>query len=157
MRRLLVLAITLACLACNGESNPTSPDGPVAFAQVYKSKTSGVNRQTAEIISRQARWVEAWDEITAGQSPKPAIPAVDFESVILIYASGGEIADSCSDIRIESVNRVGGALTVSIVEERRPGCVCPPVVIHPVHVVSVPRAATGASFTFRATNLSGCT
>jgi hypothetical protein len=155
---MLVLAVVLALAACNGESNPTSPDGPVPFTQVYKSKSSGVNRQTAEIISRQQRWVEVWDEITAGQSPKPAIPVVDFENVILIYASGGEIANSCNDIRIESVNRVNGALSVSIVQELRPStCVCPPVTIHPVHVVSVPRAATGASFSFHAANVTGCT
>lgn len=152
-----VLILLAACLlsACNGESNPTGTDGPVPTTQVYKSKSSGLAGRRGEVISRQSRWAEVWDEITAGITPKPALPNVDFEQVLLIVGAVGEV-DSCSDGRIESVTRVGGSLEVSILEERRPNCVCPAVVVRPVHVVSVPRAATGAAFTFRVVNLSSC-
>jgi hypothetical protein len=154
VKRLIAAMVVLA--ACSGESNPVGTDGPVPTTQVYRSRTSGIASRRGEIISRQSRWVEVWDEITASASPKPPIPNVDFEQVLLVFAAGGELPDACSDARIESVTRVSGSLDVSIVEERRPTCVCPPMTIRPVHVVSVPRAATGASFSFRVANVSSC-
>ena len=156
MRIQRIVAAVLLLAGCSGESSPTGTNGPVPTVQVYKSKTSAIPGRRAEIISRQSRWTEVWDEITASVTPKPAIPAVDFDNVILIFAAGGELANSCSDIRIESVTRTDGALAVSIVEERRPTCSCPAIVIRPVHVVSVPRAATDASFAFRVADVSGC-
>jgi hypothetical protein len=154
MQRIIAALILLA--GCSNESSPTGTNGPVPTIQVYKSKTSAIPGRRAEIVSRQSRWVEVWDEITANVSPKPAIPVVDFDNVILIFAAGGELAHSCSDIRIESVTRTDGALAVSILEERRPTCACPAIVIRPVHIVSVPRAATNATFEFRVANVSGC-
>jgi hypothetical protein len=151
-----IVAVMILLAACGGESNPTGTDGPVPTTQVYKSKTSGLAGRRGEVISRQSRWAEVWDEITAGMTPKPALPAVDFENAILIVGAIGEV-DSCSDGRIESVKRVSGSLEILILEERRPNsCACPAIVVRPVHVVSVPRAATGASFSFRIVNLTGC-
>lgn len=152
MRTPSIVAVMILLAACSGESNPTGTDGPVPTTQVYKAKTSGVAGRRGEVISRQSRWAEVWDEITAGMTPKPALPAVDFEKEILIVGAIGEV-DSCTDARIESVNRVAGALAISILEERRPNCACPAIVARPVHVVAVPRAATGATFTFRSVNL----
>ena len=156
MRIQRIVAALILLAGCSSESSPTGTNGPVPTIQVYKSKTSAIPGRRAEIVSRQSRWVEVWDEITANVSPKPAIPVVDFDNVILIFAAGGELAHSCSDIRIESVTRTDGALAVSILEERRPTCACPAIVIRPVHVVSVPRAATNATFEFRVANVSGC-
>ena len=156
MRTQRIVAFMILLAACKGESNPTGTDGFVPTTLVYKSKTSGIAGRRAEIISRQTPWIEAWDQITAGMSPNPALPNVNFDDSILIFVAGGELADSCGDVRIESVNRVDGALEVSIIEERRPNCSCPAVVVRPVHIVSAPRAATGASFTFTVTNLNTC-
>ena len=155
MRIQRIVAVLILLAACNGESNPTGTDGPVPTTEVYKSKTSGLAGRRGEVISRDSRWAEVWDEITAGMTPKPPLPAVNFENAILIVGALGEV-DSCTDGRIESVTRVSGALQISILEERRPNCVCPAIVARPVHVVSVPRAATGASFEFRIGNLTTC-
>jgi hypothetical protein len=154
MRWFLVFAVLLA--GCSGESDPTGTNGPVGFSTVYKSKVSGIAGRRGEIISRQDRWAAVWDEITAGMTPKPALPAVNFEESILIFAAGGDLAESCTDLRVDSVTRIDGSLAISIVEERRTNCVCPPIVLRPVHVVAVPRAATGATFEFRVTTVSGC-
>jgi hypothetical protein len=156
MRIQRIVAAMLLLAGCSGESNPTGTNGPVPTTLVYKSKSSGIAGRRAEIISRQSRWVEVWDEITFGQSPKPPMPAVDFENALLIFSAGGELSDSCGDLRIESVTRVDGALVISIVEERRPTCTCPAMVVRPVHVLSAPRAATNATFTFNVVNVSSC-
>jgi hypothetical protein len=154
--RWTIVALMVVVAGCGGESSPTGTDGMVAFSNVHKTKTSGIAARRAEVISRADRWAEVWSDITSTQSPRPALPAVNFEESILIFAAGGELADSCSDIRVESVTRVSGALQTVILEERRPSCTCPPVVIRPVHVVAVPRAATGASFEFRIATLTNC-
>lgn len=155
MRIPRIVAVMILLAACNGESNPTGTDGPVPTTQVYKAKTSGLSGRRGEVISRQSRWAEVWDEITAGMTPKPALPAVDFENALLIVGAIGD-SDACTDARIESVTRVSGELQVSILEERRPNCACPAIVARPVHVVSVPRAATGAAFSFRIVSLNTC-
>ena len=143
----LASVVILAMLAgCGGESSPTGPDGPVAFAEVFRDKVSGLTTRRGEIVSRDARWDALWTEIRGSASNKPV---VDFDKNILIVAALGETGDSCKHVRITSVERRLGALNVTIAETRLPpSCVCPPNTVRPVHIVSVPRAATSASFTW---------
>jgi hypothetical protein len=152
MRRLApTLALLVVLVSCNGESSsPTGADGIVPFNTVHKEQSTGIRTRRAEVISRADLWAQAWEEIVANRSPKPLVPIVDFERNIVILAALGETADACKSIAIESVERRNGELLVSIKETRPPAsCVCPPVTVQPVHVVSVPRAATGARFAFR--------
>ena len=156
MRHAALLILLVA--GCNGgESSPTGPDGPVQMTEVYKDQSTGVLGRRAEIISRESRWIEVWSEIVANRSPKPAIPSVNFDERILVLAALGDTADACKSVRIESVTRNGGALSVSIAETRPPAnCSCPPVTVQPVHIVAVPRAATDASFNWHTVTLSAC-
>ncbi|HYH08887.1 MAG TPA: hypothetical protein VEK11_17675 [Thermoanaerobaculia bacterium] len=149
MRAFLLIALVVFA-GCNGESDPTSPDGVLPFTQVAKEKNSGITQRRAEVIALQSRWVQVWDEMMSTRSPKPPVPQVDFETKILILAAYGETGDACRDVEIERVDRRSGALEVSIADKRRaPNCpVCPPVTAQPVHVVSVERAATGVNYTW---------
>ena len=155
MRALVLIAVLLAG-GCNGSSDPTSPDGPVPFTQVIKQQHSGINQRRAEVIALEGRWTQVWDEIHSNVSPKPAIPRIDFEKELLILAAYGETGDACREVQIEKVDRKNGALEISILDKQRASnCpVCPPVVAHPVHVVSVARAATGASYSWRVTTVA---
>jgi hypothetical protein len=143
----LASVVILALLAgCSGESSPTGPDGPVAFTEIFRDKASNLTTRRAEIVSRDARWDALWTEIRGSASNKPV---VDFEKNILIVAALGETGDSCKHVRITGVSRSMGALNVTIAETRLPpSCVCPPNSVRPVHVVSVPRAASNATFTW---------
>lgn len=158
MRSLTAIAMFLLLASCNGESSsPTGVDGVVPFTTVHKEQATGLRARRAEVISRADVWQRTWDEIVANRSPKPPLPAVDFERNLLILASLGETGDACRSIAIDGVERRGGELQVSIKESRRPmNCVCPPVAVAPVHVVSVPRAATGAAFSYRAVTEGSC-
>src|SRR5688572_6332517 len=126
----LASVVILAMLAgCGGESSPTGPDGPVAFAEVFRDKVSGLTTRRAEIVSRDARWDALWTEIRGSASNKPV---VDFDKNILIVAALGETGDSCKHVRITSVERRLGALNVTIAETRLPpSCVCPPNTVRP--------------------------
>lgn len=150
MRRIF---IALACFAaaCSGDS-PTGTDGPLTMTQVYHQKNTGIRAQRGEVISRESRWSQVWDEINSTISPKPPLPTVNWDTQMLVLAARGETADACKDVEIERVERQSGELRVSIAE-KNPGAncgACPPVVVHPVHVVAVPRAATGARFDWHA-------
>jgi hypothetical protein len=156
MRYALILLLIAGC--SGSESSPTGPDGPVQMTEVYKDQSTGVLGRRAEVISRESRWVEVWSEIVSNRSPKPALPAVNFDEKILVLAALGDTGDACKSVRIETVTRVAGALNISIAETRPPAnCSCPPVTVQPVHVVAIPRAATDASFNWRTLTLGGCT
>lgn len=157
-RAALALALILIAGCDRGASSPTSPDGVVPFTTVHTAQFSGIAVRRGEVISRADVWQRTWDEINATISPKPALPAVDFERNILLLAALGDEGDACKRVVIDRVERSGGALRVSVKETRPPAsCVCPPVAVRPVHVVSIPRAATGASFDFRqVTEGPGC-
>lgn len=159
MRRLLFFFASLLLVsACSGESNPAGPDGPVAFADVYQSSFSGIQTRRGEIISRESRWVEVWDELQSHVSPKPAIPAVNFNDRLLILGALGTNGDRCTKAQVQSVQTQGGTLVIRIAEVHRPStCApCPPDTSQAVHVVSVPRAATGATFTFVTATANSC-
>lgn len=151
MRTVASIALLIALAGCGGgDSSPTAPDGPIAFTDVHRSKASGMRTAGAQIVSRPEPWMAMWDSIVLGQTPKPPMPAIDFEKNILIVATLGETPDSCKHVRIDQVVRRNGALDVTISEVRPPAsCTCPPVVVQPVHVVSVPRAALGANYLWR--------
>lgn len=150
MRSALAFLLLLSVAGCNGDSSPTGPDGAIAFTEVYRDKNSGISRRRAEVISRQDAWERAWDEIMSSRAPKLPTPTVNFDDNILILAALGETPDSCKDVRIDQVNRSAGVLEVTISEVRPPAsCVCPPVVVNPVQVVALPRAAAGANYTWK--------
>jgi hypothetical protein len=157
MRRTLA-ALALLVLGCSGQSSPAGPDGPVAFTDVYQSTRSGITNRRGEVISRQARWIEVWDELQGHVSPKPAIPQVDFDNRLLILGALGTNGDGCTKAQVNLVEMVGGALNIRVAEvHRAANCpVCPPVTSQPVHVVSVPRAATGATFNFVTATATSC-
>ena len=146
---LLLLVMSGGCFGGDNAS-PTSPDGIVSYADVYMSQTSGFATRHAEVISRESRWAEVWEQITATQSPKPARPAVNFEERILVVVALGETAATCHFVKVDNVQRVDGELRIAVVDAapQVPGCACPIGSVQPVHVIAVPRLATSASFTW---------
>lgn len=153
MRTGMLIATALLFLAsCDGgsDSSPTGPDTIVPFVTVHREQITGVRQKRAQLISRQDLWEQTWAEIVSNRTPKPPIPAVDFDSNILIFVALGDTPDACKSVRVADVRRrASGELLVGVKETRPPpSCSCPPVVASPVHVVAVPRSATGVAFTF---------
>src|SRR5699024_7032333 len=141
-------ALLLALVAgCNG-SSPTDTDGPVAFIELYRDQNSGIASGGVQIIARQDQWEHEWDEITGTRVPKPPLPAVDIDHNLVVRAARDNTNDSCKQPRIEKIEHHSQMLDVSLLETRPPAsCACPPVIVRPVHVVSVPRPVAGAPST----------
>ena len=147
MKRLAIALLLV--IGCNGDGI-TVPAGDVPITRVLNDKYSGIRTQREELIASQARWQTVWDEIMSTRSPKPALPSVDFSRDVVILAALGQSGDACRGIAVEDVDHVSELLRVSIKETRSPSsCVCPPVAVQPVDVVTVPRRSTTAVFSRR--------
>lgn len=139
----------LLLLGCNGDGI-TVATGPVPMTRVFTDRYSGIRTQREEVIAQQARWQLVWDEIMSTRSPKPPLPAVDFDRDVVILAAMGETGDACKTVAIEEVSHAGELLFVRIKDVRSPAsCTCPPVTVQPVDIVTVPRRTTTATFSRR--------
>jgi hypothetical protein len=144
----LALAVLLL-LGCNG-NGITIPTGPVPMTKVFSDRHSGLRTPREEVIAQPARWQQVWDEIMSTRSPKPPLPAVDFDRDIVLLAALGETGDACKSLVIEEVTHASDLLFVKIKETRPPmSCSCPPVTVQPVDIVTVPRRTTTATFSRR--------
>lgn len=118
---------------CDGDFvvNPDD-DGPIRFETIYKSQDSDISEQFEEIVSSSAEWERIWDDIGAGGAP----PRVDFGRENVAIVTGGVRPDACHAVEIVDVRHDDGILQVDAeLIEPGTGCVCPQVVVRPVHAV----------------------
>jgi hypothetical protein len=149
--RLASLLPLLAVLACSG--SPTAPSGPaVSIATVVAASYSGIQPGRDEVIRDGIDWNRAWEEIHAHQSPRPALPAVDFGQEMLLLASLGARNNGCYSVTVVAVEEDGSRLR-AVVEEATPsaGCACTEAVTRPVHVVRLARRSEPVDFVHRQT------
>jgi hypothetical protein len=152
MRKTLrVCPLLLAMLiGCRRDSLPTSPTAPgggaraLTFQTVIASKESRIASPTFVVITDSGSWRQFL--IGAGLS-EPAV-SIDFTHEMAIVAATGTQNDSCKSVEIKSVVDEGGQLAVQVNDARLPpSCVCPPVVVNPVHIVKTERSAARPVFT----------
>jgi hypothetical protein len=128
----------------------TEPSGTLGMVEIHKEQFTGVQTKREEIITSSARWESVWQEIVSNRSPKPARPAVDFSSHVLVFVARGETPDACRSMVINRVELDRGQFDVFVDDIRAPmSCSCPAVTVHPVHVVAVARVASASTFHYR--------
>ena len=163
--QLLTTFCLVAVAACSGDDSP-GPTGPaigtangvpptaqvVAFDVVPEVTTeiSGIRERRREVITTRAEWEALWDEIQALVEPKPAVPAIDFGSRMVVFVSMGERSTGGHSISVLSAAEENGSLYVEV-EEATPGiaCITNDVVTTPAAAVSVPRTASTVLFVER--------
>lgn len=145
---LLLTALVLALLAgCDGDSVIiTDPDGDVPFQTLLLTQFSDIDRPATEIIDNSREWEDVWDEIGRGGPP----PTVDFSRDMVALVAAGERPNGCYSVEITSINLRSGFLRINA-DVNAPGsnCVCPAVIVQPVHAVRLPRTSRSASFDVR--------
>jgi hypothetical protein len=136
----------------------TGPDSPpelntpdrLPFQDVYSLQTfSGMDTKRGRIITDSAALQAAWDTVFANYAvgQKPFVPAIDFKQNVVLLASAGQTPTQLLWFRITLVRQRPEHLAV-LVESAWPPCGGLPVNTNPVHIVTVPRVATQAVFTF---------
>ena len=100
--------------------------------------------EARRLVIRDANgWAQFWSELGTGERP-----VIDFTKDLVIAVAAGQRPTGGYEIAIESVNRVDGELSVSVVERTpSPNCVTTASLTQPVDVVVVP-AADARSWSF---------
>jgi hypothetical protein len=117
------------------------------FDPVAKDSFSGVNAKKNVVIKDEAAWARLWAEHTAGRSPAPELPKIDFSRQMLVGVFAGESGSGCHTIGIARV--VAGATSVKVeVDERelQTLAVCPAVVTRAMLVVAIDRTDIAVEF-----------
>ena len=145
-QRLIFPCLLLALASCDGDVIITDPDGDIGFQTVFSSQTSDIKDLRGQLIESQAEWDDVWDEIGRGGPP----PDVNFSRDDVALVAAGTRPDGCYSIEIRRINIRSGLLRVDA-DLLEPGtsCLCPDVVVHPVHAVRLRRTDRRADFDIR--------
>jgi hypothetical protein len=139
----------------------------IAYETVARDNLSGVTARQTIVIKDQAAWDKLWSQHTAGRTPVPAAPKVDFTRKMLVGLFAGEYGNACHSLAVVRVAAGATKLEIEVDEhDVTTVAVCTPVVSHPMQIVAVDRtdaevavipvAVTGIPFqTADATNMSG--
>lgn len=139
----------------------------IAYETVARDNLSGVTARQTLVIKDQAAWDKLWSQHTAGRTPVPAAPKVDFTRKMLVGVFAGEYGNACHSLAVARVAAGATKLDIEVDEhDVTTVAICAPVVSHPMQIVAVDRtdaevaldpvAVTGIPFqTADATNLSG--
>lgn len=151
---ILVCAAVTACIPAEapGPLGPPELDTPdmLPLRDVYSLQSfSGMDSKRGIIITDNAALQTVWDSVFANYAvgQKPFVPFIDFKQDVVLLASAGTTPTQLRWFRITMVRERPEHLAV-LVESQWPACGGLPVVTNPVHIVSVPRVATQAVFTF---------
>lgn len=165
-KRMKSAAVVLLCTiaACSGD-DPTSPAPGIGSASEIPSNAqvvgfdvveevtteiSGIRERRRDVITDPAEWETLWDEIQTHVMPKPPVPAIDFGTRMVIFASMGERTSGGHTIAVLEAAQEDDSLYV-VIEEATPGiqCMTTDVVTTPAVAVSVPRTASTVLFVER--------
>lgn len=148
-RLVLWPALLLASLfaGCDGDYlvNPDD-DGPLRFETLYQSQDSDLSSNRNLIITNSGDWERVWDDIGIGG---PA-PRVDFDREMVALVAAGSQPDGCHSVEITDVRLDDGVLEIDA-DVVAPGtnCICPDVIVRPVHAVVFRRVFAPADFDVR--------
>ncbi|HEX6939025.1 MAG TPA: protease complex subunit PrcB family protein [Longimicrobiales bacterium] len=143
-----VLALAAACTT-NGVGDAgipvdatEAPMEPIVY-EVY----SGIASRRRDVITTRAEWQAFWNELMATRTPRPALPAVDFDRETVLVAAMGRQPTGGYAIEIEQVYRAPDEV-VAVVAETRPGegCMTAQAITAPVFVARIERAGLPIRF-----------
>jgi PrcB C-terminal len=122
----------------------------VPFRSVAKGDggSSQLERRDALAIRGERRWRRVWRSLTAGITPRPRLPRVDFSRHMLLVAVQGRQPSGGHETTITGVGDTGGRL-IAFVDDLSPGpgCITTGAITSPYHVVRVRRSRDPVDFT----------
>ncbi|HKC59641.1 MAG TPA: protease complex subunit PrcB family protein [Myxococcales bacterium] len=148
-----VLALAAALVACgNGQGGM---DFSALFAvdqgrftpdQRYTAVYSGFDQPAQLVIRDAGGWAAFWDQMHQGQSPVPALPAVDFGRQMVIAAAMGTQHSGGYAIAIERVSFGSEVIVGVLATSPGHGCVVTAALTKPVDAVVVSRSDAPVRF-----------
>jgi hypothetical protein len=157
------LVTLVACVVATGcavdvagsNSHPAAVLLPVQEVFSVQDTWSGYTMPTRTVIAGAQAWAAAWDRLHEHRFPKPASPAIDFTTDVIILAAMGERMTSGYSVAITETRVFAGVFYVTVHETSpEPTCGRYQALTAPVHIVQVPRRAVYAQFTVEQRTLS---
>mgnify|MGYP000703410855 CR=1 FL=1 len=137
MKTALHFALLLPLAAC--ASAPVEP-ADSQFISLSKGTLSGITAPGVHVAGDAASWKALWADHARVLMPAPALPAVDFASHVVVFASGGSRPSAGYTLSVQRVHPEDGKLVVEA-RESAPGTgtLQAQVVTNPYEIVLVPR------------------
>lgn len=111
---------------------------------------SAVSAQRLVAIRDAASWTSLWAEHNSNRQPAPAVPAVDFNTKMVVAVFLGSRPNGCYSVAITRVLQGNSNTTVKYREGTpRPADVCTQVLTNPAHLAAVPLASGTVQFVCR--------
>jgi len=133
--------VLLAACATDAPVDSPAPSQEGAAAEITFETTldepfSGLDRRLREVIQRDERWAQLWDQIHRRVTPRPPPPAVDFSHQMLIAVATGARRTGGFGIAVQRVVVRGDTLEVTVFEAcPAPGAMVSMGMTQPVKVV----------------------
>jgi protease stability complex PrcB-like protein len=162
-RRLAAAILMMALAGCEGtraiSTGPSIPGDAIALiapqprAAAFDSAVkqfgyySGLQSRERLVIRSAAAWDEMWSTLARNRSPKPALPAVDFATEMVILTAMGGRSTGGYSIEILGVFEHSDDVFVSV-RETSPGsnCIVTQAFTAPVTAVVVPARSGNVLF-----------
>ena len=133
-------------------TNPVTPPGTIVPVppqrpanEVARFQNSGINDRRRVVISDPVTWAAVWAQANATNLQPPPVPAIDFDTEVVVLASMGTKNSGGYSIDIISAAVVDGQLRVVVRETSPgPGCMRTAALTAPVHIVRAPHGGAPA-------------
>lgn len=125
-----------------------APDPPGGSAPVVRLRAeapaftfhSGFTTRERLVVRDAAAWKDVWGRVSAGMTPAPLPPQVDFAREMLVVAALGERPTGGYGIVVDSAQARSGGLVVTVrTIAPGKGCVLTQALTQPVDIARVPR------------------
>ena len=115
-------------------------DDVVRFEVISEGSFSGINTKTEKVVDSQSQWTTLWDQHVSIQVPKPALPAVDFSSSVVVAIFAGDKPDSCYQLFLREVSEDGDDVNIRYeIVTSPPDTGCADVLTQPFTIFRIPR------------------
>jgi hypothetical protein len=140
------LVLAAGCAAersVDGEETSAS----IPYETLLDETQSGLDQPVSEVVRDEATWVELWERIHRGVTPRPSPPAVDFSRHMLIAVATGTRPSGGFDITVRSVVVRDATLEVEVLETcPAPDAIVTMALTRPVEVVRLDKVPQGPVF-----------
>ena len=146
--RSTLLAAVLALAATSAAAHPT-PGRPVPFTRMPQIHGNGFMKPGQFMVRNRVEWHRAWLQVMDGRTPYEPLPAIDFDRVMILVATRGEITVGGHDIVIEAITESKDALYVTVRRDTPGTCYVTEGYTHPTDAVMIAKTAKKIRWTYR--------
>lgn len=137
----LLIPLIALITACGGASFS------LVWSNIDHPPISGIDDFRTVVVYDAVAWQTLWIEHTATQSPQPPLPAVDFNTDMVVGVFLGARPNDCFSVRIDTVVEETSSIRVHFSElHPYPGQRCNPTTLAPAHLVTIPRSSLPVYF-----------